>query len=303
MLYPDLWLMIAKRLESDQASIMSLMTVSKTTYGALLPVLYSTVTLYNNESISLFCDSISLPVSSQRSDLVKSLRIVPGYSTPSWQLVSIAPRIRTILGTLKNLEQLTLTLTPTPSAGELFQGLECTFRLTHLACYCYPDDHFAGFLQQQTSITHLNLRSYTRAHWGARPTVGLVNHYNRRLASQIPFLPNLTSITGDSIALKLPCAGRPISQVAITELLPTHGDALAESISLSTVPVRSVIVEITTWHEWQDEVLLLLDPLKSTSAVSTIVDLRILFDSVSTLITDLMLQTKSAAIFSRDPHR
>ncbi|KAF8609075.1 hypothetical protein BDV93DRAFT_541420 [Ceratobasidium sp. AG-I] len=281
MLYPELWLMIAERLETDRASIMKLMILSKMTYRVLQPVLYDTVALCDNKSVSLFCESISLPLSSRRSDLVKSLSVVPGYSTPSRQLISIVPQVRLIMSTLKNLERLTLTLTPTGSFGELFQGLECTFRLTHLTCACYPDDYFAGFLQQQTSITELNLGSFANAQWGVRQTVGLVNHYNRRLASHLPFLPCLTSVTSDSIALKVLCVGRPITRVVVTELLPTHGDALATSIAQSTTLVRSLTIEISTRHEWQDDVLLLLDPLKSTSVASTITDLRILFDSRS----------------------
>lgn len=288
MLYPELWLMIAERLGTDKSSISKLMAVSKTTYGVLLPVLYTMVALYDHESIALFCESMSLSLSSRRSNLVKNLWVVPGYSTPSRQIVSMVPLIRSILSALKNLEQ--LTLTPTNAFEGLFVDLECSFRLTHLTCACYPDDHFAGFLQKQTSVTNLDLRRLERAHWGVRAIIGLVNHYNRRLASQLPFLPHLSSITGDSVVLKLLCAGRPISRVVVTELLSTHGDPLAMSIAQSTAPVCSVTIEIDTWHEWQDTVLKLLRPLKSTPTASTLKDLRILFDSVSHLYTKPIMQ-------------
>lgn len=248
MLYHELWLMIAEQLETDQVSIMNLVMLSKATYRILLPALYTTVTLCDSKSISLFCESVSLPLGSQRSNLVKNLWVVPGYSTPSQQLVSIVPQVRLILMRLKNLERLALTSIPTASFGELFEGLECSFQLTHLTCACYPHDYFAGFLQQQTSITDLSLRSLARSHWGARLTVGFANHYNRRQASKLPFLPNLTSVTGNSVVLKLLCAGRPITSVVITELSPTRGDALAASIAQSTAPVRSLTVEVSTWH-------------------------------------------------------
>lgn len=291
MLYPELWLMVAEHLEIDKSSISKLVAVNKTTYDLLIPVLYATVTLFDEGSISLFHESMSLPSSSRRSNLVKDLWVVPGYTTPSRQIISIVPPVRFTLGTLKSLEK--LTLTPTIVFESLFIDLKCSFRLTHLTCACYPDDHFAGFLQQQTSITNLDLRRIERAHWGGRATVGLANHYNRRLASQLPFLPHLTSITGDSVALKLLCAGRPISRVVITELLNTHGDALAVSIAQSTTPVCSIAIQVDTWREWQGTVLQLLRPLKSTHIASTVIDLRILFDAVGHLYANPIMRIEA----------
>lgn len=291
MLYLDLWLMIFEWLGTDKSSIFTLMAVSKNINNILSPLLYTTVSLHDYETAFLFCESMSLPLSSQRGNLVKRLSILPGYTGPSQDIAPTVTLVRSILRKLKNLEQ--LTLLPTTPFGALFRNLGCSFRLTHLTCACYPKSRFASFLRKQSSITDLDLRRLEKDYWGTVATVRLVKHCNRRLAFRLRLLPNLTSITGDSLMLTLLCAGRPINRVVVTDLLSTHGGALAISITRSTSSVRSLAIELDTLSEWRDSVLNLLDPLKSTPVASTLLDLRVLFDAVSTSYTELDKQTET----------
>jgi hypothetical protein len=280
MLYPELLPMIAECLQGERTSIASLSAVNKTTYRELMPVLYSKVVLEDLGTIVMFCRTILSMSSSRCHDLVKNLWIGPSRFEPFADIVPNLHTIRSMLSKLVNLRDLTLTPT-TPMLASLYTGLECTFQLTRLACTCHRDEHFVAFLKGQSSITHLELGQLEGTIWGSRGSLSLAKHYNN-IESQNMFLPRLTSITADAIVISTLCPGRPIEHVQITEMAGIKGETLAASVALSTAAVYAIEFEVLALPSQLVSLFDILTALKSTPLSSTLREMKIRFNLVST---------------------
>ncbi|QRV79660.1 ClC voltage-gated chloride channel protein [Ceratobasidium sp. AG-Ba] len=264
MLNADIMLLVAGYLQQERKSISALAAVNQETYQTLLPLLYSEVAIEESETLRLFIQTIISRPPSACHEFVKKLWIGLTELDLYGRVGSNIDDLRTMLCTLKNLKDMTITPT-TPLLGILYVNLKPPFLLESLVCACLPDEYFLAFLHNQSSITRLELGQQSKTHWGARATIGLVNHYND-LASKNAFLPQLNTITSDSTAVSALCPGRPISRVEISDLMETEGRVLADSIGRSTSD-----------ELWEDAVFVLLSHLKATPIVSTLHKLTIEF--------------------------
>ena len=288
-LHPELLLLIAECLQQDQASVSNLAAVCRMTHDTLLPTLYSNVALHDATSISLFCRTVASPSIVPYSDLVQKLWIGPTQPAPFREIALLVDQIRLAFNTLRHLQQLTLTPT-TPLLGRLFTGLACPFQLTQLVCASHPDAHFAGFLQRQPSITHLELGDLEMG-WSARSIVGLANHHHNYAISGLPFLPHLTSLIAEPAIIASLCPGRPINRVGIHGPVGTVGKALAAAIVQSTASVCTIAIETHTEDEWRNMLSHLIDPLKSTPVAATLKTLNITSQLVGVIVTSVLHKT------------
>lgn len=290
--YHDLLLSIFEYLSNDLASLLHLCLVNRQTYAASTQVLYKNVVLHSLPSIDVFCCTV-VNGPHHRRPFIQSLWLGPVAHDRCPGIVALVPRIRTMLQVLPRLRHLTLT-PMAKSFGELFTGLTgCSFKLESLTVSYHIHPSFARFLQNQPSITHLQLFDSDTEPPRAYNVVSSINE----LSTTQPLLPDLEYVSADPRVLASVLAGRPISHVNITvgACLSSEHDELRKLVAALTqtaVPVASITHTLRTVriHLWG---IKFLHQLKETCVRHSLRDLTICLPQIMRPVFLLQVSAKT----------
>ncbi|CAE6407500.1 unnamed protein product [Rhizoctonia solani] len=234
---------VGQIMANDFHSMSSLCIANKWTHQSLDTLLYRSVRLGSDNSVSSFCDTIN-SLKPHYSKYVVILQIGPDWrfdSEEGYRLQrEFVPQIRRVLQSLVHLKHLSLSTTQNAS-NDIFANLNVQFQLDTSVHYCGRlTDHMLRFLEGQPSITRL----------GCHASMTWAN--NTLLSDTLKSKPNLFKSLKElespaCVATHIICA-RPVSNLTLIEpadLLygsDNEIDSIIYSLTHAMVPITRLCI-------------------------------------------------------------
>ncbi|KDN46700.1 hypothetical protein RSAG8_04080, partial [Rhizoctonia solani AG-8 WAC10335] len=259
---------------NDPYSILSLCLVNKWTYQSLSTLLYRSVRLDSDRSVSSFCDVVT-SLRPDYSRYVVVLQIGPDWCVDDdgdYRLQrGLVPQLRRVLRSLVHLKHLSLSTTR-KAFGLLFGGLNVPFQLDTFVHSGRLTKPLLRFLEGQPSIVRL----------GCHASMGLGSE--KLLSDSVKANPNLLPKLRElesAIYIVADLLGtRPISSLAVLGPMDLIYDRLTglefmiDSLKYTMVPLTRICIaeEVGIGNHWA----LFVGALRKSHASSTLKEISIL---------------------------
>ncbi|CAE6382097.1 unnamed protein product, partial [Rhizoctonia solani] len=252
---------------NDSQSISSLCTVNKCAYQSLHALLYHSVKLGSDLSVSSFCDTI-ISLKPDYSKYVVSLQIGPEWLTGNgayYELRTIFVLLfRPVLESLVHLKHLSISSNRT-AFDLLFDGLDAPFQLETFINSSLPSNSLLGFLTKQPSIKRLGCHA-------------IKTHEDQKWLLELcelnpDLLPGLEALESPALLAVFLVGMRPISNLTILEhqleLIesPEIASMMVEPLTQTMVPITHICVTepVGKGNKWMYFIRLLQETSVSTS--------------------------------------
>ncbi|CAE6516916.1 unnamed protein product [Rhizoctonia solani] len=223
---------IGQIMTNDSHSVSSLCIVNKWTHQSLGTLLYRSVRLGSDNSVSSFCDTIT-SLNPGYSNYVVDLWIGSDWCIDSkggYRLQrNFVPQIRGALQSLVHLRHLSLSTTTRNALNILFANLNVPFQLDSFAHRGQLSKHLLRFLEGQPSITRLGCHALIA--W-TNGTLLLDT-----LKSEPNLFKNLKELESPACVATILICARPISNITLlepAELLYNSSNGIDSAINFLT---------------------------------------------------------------------